>query len=231
MGQERDAQRGQVSHADERRRVQDVYDGYAADSRKQRAWSGTNAGNQAMRAELVAAVLPLVPPEGLILDVGCGGGWWLAALAGTGIAPERLAGVEIQPARADAAGRRVPGADVRVGDATALPYDDNSVAFVTLLTVVSSVGGDGLRRRALREACRVTAPTGLVVLWEPRLPTGNRQTARVARALLRHELGDHLQIQSLTVLPPLARRVEGSTYRRLARIPLLRSHRLVVARM
>jgi ubiquinone/menaquinone biosynthesis C-methylase UbiE len=229
VGQEGDPHAEAVSQAAERARVEGVYAGYASDPRKQRAWSAANAGNQAIRAELVAAVRPVLPDDGLLLDVGCGGGWWLAALAAHDIADARLAGVELQAARAQAAARRVPGADVRAGDAVALPFGDGSVAAVTLLTVLSSLGSDGLRRQALREARRVAAPGSPIVVWEPRVPTGNRATARVPLRLLRDELGDDVRVRSITLLPPLARRVSAPAYRALARVPLLRTHRLVVA--
>jgi SAM-dependent methyltransferase len=230
VGQEGDPHADAVSQAAEHARVEDVYAAYASDPRKRRAWSAANAGNQAIRAELVAAVRPLLPDHGLLLDVGCGGGWWLAALAAQDIAGGRLAAVELQAARAEAARRRVPDADVRVADAAALPFADGSAAMVTLFTVLSSLGSDVLRRQALREAQRVAAPGARIVVWEPRVPTGNRATARVPLRLLRDELGDGVRVRSLTLLPPLARRVPGRWYPRLARIPLLRTHRLVVAR-
>lgn len=172
---------------------------------------------------------PLVPEDGVVLDVGCGTGWWLAALAGGGVAPARLAGADLMRARVNAARVRVPGADVRAADARALPFADGSAALVTLLTALSSMGAAADRRLALAEARRVLAPGGAVVVWEPRLPTGNAATARVSRGLMREELGP-LAVRSLTLMPPLARRVSPAAYSRLARVPALRSHRLVVAR-
>jgi ubiquinone/menaquinone biosynthesis C-methylase UbiE len=231
MGEERDAHGQAVSQAAERARVEGVYAGYAADPRKQRAWSAANPGNQAIRAELVAAVLPLVPSAGVILDVGCGTGWWLAALADHGVPPARLAGVELQEARVVTAQARLPEGDVRCGDATQLPFADGEVAMVTLFTVLSSLGSDDLRRLTLREARRVVRRGGVIAVWEPRVPTGNPRTARVRRRLLREELGRGLHVRSLTLMPPLARRVPSArAYRALARVPVLRTHRLVVAR-
>lgn len=220
-----------MSHGAERERVERVYRGYAADDRKQRAWDAANAGNRAIRAELVAAVRPAVPEDGIVLDVGCGAGWWLERLARDGVGADRLAGVELQAARAEAARRRVPGADVRVGDGAALPWPDDAVAMVTLFTVLSSQGGEEIRRATLREARRVVRPGGVVAVWEPRVPTGNRETAAVRRRLLAEELGPRLDVRSLTLLPPLARRLSPAAYGRLVRLPVLRTHRLALARV
>jgi hypothetical protein len=50
----------------------------------------------------------------------------------------------------------------------------------------------------------------------------------VSLALLRAELGEDVVVRSLTLLPPLARRLGPRAYRTLAAVPALRSHRLVV---
>ncbi len=226
MGEEDDAHRGSVSQHDERERVEAIYDRYSSDPRKRRAWSAENAGNRAIRAELVAAVVPHVPDEGVVLDVGCGTGWWLGELLTRGFGPDRLAGCDLLEARVATTRGRLAGADIRNADARFLPWEDNTVAMVTLFTTLSSMGSDDDRRTALREARRVLRPGGVVLVWEPRVWTGNRQTARVSRRLLRQELGAEMRIRSVTLLPPLARRLPGGRgYTALAAIPMLRSHR------
>lgn len=208
-----------------------MYDGYAADPRKQRAWSAENPGNRAIRAELVAALLPEMPADGVVLDVGCGTGWWLAQLASYGVARSNLAGCDLLDARAAVARSRLQGADIRTADARDLPWEDASVASVTLLTTLSSMGSDDAQRTALREARRVVRPGGVVAVWEPRVSTGNRETARVSLRLLREELGADATVRSLTLFPPLARRMSSERgYRVLAAVSLLRTHRLVAAR-
>jgi ubiquinone/menaquinone biosynthesis C-methylase UbiE len=211
----------------ERRRVEAVYADYAADPAKRRAWDAENPGNKAIRDEVAGAVLPLLPRDGIVADLGCGGGWWLARLAAAGVPASRLLGVELLEQRVAAARRRVPGLEVRQGDVRELPLADDSVAAATLFTVLSSLASDEDRRRAMSEARRVVLPGGPIIVWEPRLPTGNPETAHVSRALLRSAFDD-VAFQSITVLPPVARRVSVRTYARLARIPLLRGHRLVI---
>jgi ubiquinone/menaquinone biosynthesis C-methylase UbiE len=152
--------------------------------------------------------------EGEVLDVGCGTGWLLEALAARGVEPARLHGVEALAARADAAERRVPGARVRTADARKLPYEDGRFELVALVTVLSSMPSAAAVATALREARRVASPTGLVLVYEPRLPNPlNRNTRAVSRGELERALGPAVAERKLTGLPPLARRLGGAAPR------------------
>jgi len=207
-----------------------TYRGYARDARKQRAWSSVKAGNQAIREELVAALLPHLPAQGVIADVGCGKGWLLATLAERGIEPARLRGIDLLPDRVDAARARVPDAQVQEGDACHLPYADGSIAAVVLLTVLSSLSSTAAQRAALHETRRVLRRGGAAIIWEPRVLTPNRATRHLRRSLVGSVFGPGaVTVQSLTVLPPLARRLPGPrAYRLVAAVPILRTHRLLV---
>jgi SAM-dependent methyltransferase len=168
--------------------------------------------------------------RGGFLDVGCGGGWLLEALAKRGARPGQLRGVDALPARVEAASRRVPAADVDAADARALPFDDDSFELVTLIAVLSSMRDDTAVAAALEEARRVTAPTGLVLCYEPRLPNPlNRHTRRISRRELECGPGGELvATRSLTGFPPLARHLGGAAphlYPLLSRIAP--THRLV----
>ena len=101
---------------------------------------------------------------------------------------------------------------------------------MTLFTVLSSLRSPGDQAEVLREAARVLAPGGLLLIWEPRVPVPfNRRTVHLRRATVRKALGSDADWVSLTLLPPLARRLgarTASAYPRLARLPALRTHRL-----
>jgi ubiquinone/menaquinone biosynthesis C-methylase UbiE len=215
-----------------------VYSRYAGSRRKQRAWAADNPGNAAIRGELLAHLLRLAAPEitgrGAILDVGCGTGWWLRKLVEAEVAPERLHGIDIQPERVAAAREAVPGAEIGVGDAQRLPFADGTFAVVVQLTVLSSLGSHGAIREALGEGLRVLAPGGLLLIYEPRVPNPlNRHTLLLRDRDLDAAGIDSREQLSLTVLPALARRLGSPTparYARLARLPFLRTHRLIAYR-
>jgi ubiquinone/menaquinone biosynthesis C-methylase UbiE len=218
-----------------RRAVNRVYSRYARSRRKQRAWAADNPGNAAIRAELLSYLLRLAAPEiagtGGILDAGCGTGWCLRALVDAGVRPERLHGIDIQPERAAAAGRAVPRAEIDVGDARRLPFPDESFTVVLQLTVLSSLGSHQAIREALGEGMRVLAPGGLLLIYEPRVPNPlNRHTIMVRNSDLDAAGITSREQASLTVLPWLARRLgdrRRARYDRLARLPFVRTHRLI----
>jgi SAM-dependent methyltransferase len=177
---------------------------------------------------LAAAAGPLAG-GGAVLDAGCGHGWWLRRLAAEGVEPGRLHGLDLLPARVTAARAAVPGAAVREGDLRALPYGDGAFTAVFAFTVLSSLGGRPALAQAVAELWRVLAPGGVLVAWEPRVPTLNPATRRVGARELAAACGAEPEGRSVTVLPPLARRLGPATgrwYPRLARVPVLRTHRL-----
>ena len=169
-----------------------------------------------------------------MLDIGCGTGWWLERLVAQGHPTHELWGIDLSPERVGTARSRAPGANLRAGDAQALPFGDERFGLVLLMLVLSSLPDAGAVHRALAEARRVTAPNGAILIWEPRLPNPlNTQTRLIRRRTLRRELGSDLQVRSITLLPQLARRLGTRTdrwYSPLARIPALRTHRLVFYR-
>jgi ubiquinone/menaquinone biosynthesis C-methylase UbiE len=202
----------------ERLRVEQTFQGYRGDERKQRAWSATDPGNRAIRDEVTAALLARLP-AGPLLDVGCGTGWWLRRLADTGRSD--LHGVDIQPERVELARAAAPEAEVAVADARELPFADEAFAAVTLLLVLSSLRDRAAMLAARDEALRVLAPGGMLLAWDVRR-ANPRNPATVTPPW--RELGG--EQRTITVLPWLARRLPGA-YPALARVPLLQSHRLL----
>lgn len=193
----------------------------------------------AIREELLGHLLRIAAPVlaggGKILDAGCGTGWWLRSLAEGGVEPERLHGVDIQPARVEAAQRALPGAGIEVGDARRLQFPDDAFTVVLQLTLLSSLGSHEEIREALGEGIRVLAPGGLLLIYEPRVPNPfNRHTLLIRDSDLEAAGVTPREQVSLTVVPGLARRLGEQTkerYARLARLPFLRTHRLIACRV
>jgi SAM-dependent methyltransferase len=217
------------------RRLRRVYGDYARSERKRRAWAADNPGNIAIRSELRELALRRSAPQleggGRILDLGCGGGWWLRQLIEVGVEPGRLHGVDLLAERVETARAVAAGADIRRADARDLPFDDRSFELAFAFTVLSSLLDRGAVQIALAEASRVLTPGGLLLCYEPRLPNPlNPETRRISLRELRSVLPGEPKVTPLTVLPALARRLGSRTdrlYPPLARLRPLLSHRLI----
>jgi ubiquinone/menaquinone biosynthesis C-methylase UbiE len=165
------------------------------------------------------------------LDVGCGTGWWLERLTLHGFAATDLFGVDVSGTRVSAAQQRIPEADVSVADARSLPFADQRFGLVILMLVLSSLPDATAVQQTLHEALRVTANGGVIAIWEPRVPNPlNPDTRLIRLEALQRELGADISVRSVTLAPSLARALGRHTealYQQLARIPILRTHRLI----
>ena len=97
-------------------------------------------------------------PGRLVLDVGCGVGAFLLLVADRGAEPY---GIDASQALIEVARRRLPNADLRVGEMEDLPYDDDTFDLVTGFN--SFFFADDMVA-ALREAGRVAKPGAPVVI-------------------------------------------------------------------
>jgi trans-aconitate methyltransferase len=105
-----------------------------------------------------------LPRGSAVLDAGCGTGALADALAARDTAA-RITGIDISPAFLEAARARVPHADFRPGDLTALDLPDAAFDAALSLLVLQFVPD---RAKALAEMARVTKPGGLVAaaMWD-----------------------------------------------------------------
>jgi SAM-dependent methyltransferase len=99
-----------------------------------------------------------VGPGSRVLDVGCGGGGFLAHVAALGAA---VAGVDPAPGMVAVARRTVPAADVRDGDAERLPWPAASFDVVTAFNALQFADDP---EAALAELSRVAVPGGRVAV-------------------------------------------------------------------
>jgi ubiquinone/menaquinone biosynthesis methyltransferase len=101
-------------------------------------------------------------PAGPVVD-SCAGTMDLTALVAKARPADRVIAVDFSAAMLDAGRAKVPRAEVVVGDANALPFDDGTIAAV--------VCGFGVRnladpRRGAQEVLRVLRPGGIFVVLE-----------------------------------------------------------------
>lgn len=169
-----------------------------------------------------------------VLEVGCGGGGWLPECLVLGAAVGDCAGIDLLEARvANARVRLGPSADLRVGDASALPWADGVFDVVLQGTVFSSILDAGLRAAVAAEMLRVVRPDGVIVwydLWRsnPANPGVRGLPPPDIRALFP---GCRVQIQRVTLAPPVARMVASwawSVAAGLERLRWLNTHALAL---
>lgn len=205
-----------------------VYQKYA-DPRYSERWSAGNSGNAAIIAERSGVLEALVrgwrQSVGTVLDVGCGS----ATLLPPTLTTAHRTGVDLLLERVQHAADLGSTDAVMCADGTALPIRTASFEAVVLSTVFSSVLDPAVRRLLAAECSRVLTPGGAVIWYDMRLP--NPRNSDIA-SMTRREVAelfvgfDH-RWKSLTVLPPLTRRLGRTTgvlYPWLSRVPALRTH-------
>jgi SAM-dependent methyltransferase len=120
------------------------------------AWAVTEEQQTPVYNEALRCVS--VGPGARVLDVGCGTGTFLRMCADRGA---EVSGIDAADGLLEIARRRVPEADLCVGDLQALPYEDDAFDVVTGFT--SFFFADDMVA-ALREAGRVARPGASVVI-------------------------------------------------------------------
>jgi ubiquinone/menaquinone biosynthesis C-methylase UbiE len=215
-------------------RIRRVYAAYDEDPRVQGRRDPGNRANvliEAERAEsldaALAAALPLPLAEAEILDIGCGTGDELARLVAGGATAGRCHGIDLLPDRVAVARERIPDADVREGDARELPFGNATMDVVVLKVVLSSVLSPAVTARIAAEVDRVLRPGGVVLWYDNRLfnPFNPEVRGVSRRELARLFPGYAARLRTVTVVPPLARRLGRATdrlYGLLRRVSALR---------
>jgi len=166
-----------------------------------------------------------------MLDVGCGAGAWLRTFIGWGVNPKHAHGIDIIPERiVKAKGLSPAGIDFRVEDATSMPFADGSMDLVTSNTMFSSVLSPGIRSAIANEMRRVCKASGLVLVYDFRFSDPrNTDTVAIGRSELARLFPDcRLTVRSLTLAPPIARRLAPWSISLTAMLewfaPFLRTH-------
>ena len=172
-------------------------------------------------------------PETPCLEVGYGRLGWLGDLVCWGVRETSLAGIELDAVRAAEARKRLPSADLRVGDACEMPWASETSRLVIASTVFTSVLDSDLRRRLAAEIYRVLEPGGALLWYDfrvdnPRNPNVRGIGRRELRSIFPQLSGE---VRSLTLAPPLTRFVAPWSHwlaTTLESLPFLRTHLMAV---
>jgi len=167
------------------------------------------------------------------LEVGFGNVGWLTELIGWGVSESNLHGIELNPGRANRARQILPVADLRIGDAVELPWEDRRFQLVVASTLFTSVLDDEVRGLIADEIVRVLAPGGALLWYDfaynnPRNPNV-RGIGRAEIKKLFPELAG--KIRTVTLAPPLTRLIAPRWWTLasfLEAIPPLRTHLIAV---
>lgn len=211
--------------------VQETYSRYRSQGRK-KLWDRSNSGYRRIAEDRDRALVRLLaesaPSPARVLDVGCGDGS-LAALARKGGMPiASWTGVDVDATAVADASQRVPWARFIEASADDMPFPDGTFDVIVVATLFSSLT-DLLERAVAAEIARVAGPDAALVWYDLRYdnPTNpavhGLRTADVRRLFP----GWDIHLSSLTLVPPLARRLGSATrilYPVLHGIPPLRGH-------
>lgn len=147
-------------------------------------------------------------------DIGCGWGSWLVDLETWGARQSGLAGLDLDAAQVAFAARRLPEADIRVGNAASLPWADGSFDVVLLGTVFSSILDDVVRQRVADEVTRLLASSGMVLWYDFFVDNPRNENVRGVRAPEIRRLFPSLEVslRRVTLAPPITRRLVRWTW-------------------
>lgn len=171
-----------------------------------------------------------------ILEIGCGRGTRLVDWVRWGARPNALYGIDLMEAFIGEAKENLPRAHFSVASGSRLPFRDGEFDIVVQSTVFSSILDPALRRAVANEMVRVTAPRGAILWYDFRYPSFRNSDVRPvpARDIRTLFPGRTIACRSLTLLPPLARRlapVSVFACRVLEKLfPPLRSHLVALIR-
>jgi len=216
-------------------RIRKVYQEYR-EARRQVLWRQENPGNAAIYRERQKAAYEMLGQAGFlplqgkkILEVGCGSGKVLADLLEWGANPSDLYGVDLLVGRIEEARVSYPQMHFECVNAENLPYPDEMFDLVLFFTVFSSILDAQMRQNVAREAIRVLKRGGAILWYDFRY---NNPANPHVRGVKQEDIeglfpGFILTLRTVTLLPPLARRLGKATpflYPVLRKISFLCTH-------
>ncbi len=145
-----------------------------------------------------------------LFEIGCGNGQWFAEFATLGFNFANFAGIEIDPIRVTKAKDRIPFADIQHGDASKLPWDDDSFDVVFQSTVFTSIKDESKQNEIASEMKRVCKKTGGFVLWYDFIydNPSNPDVKGISKLQIKKLFEPwNCEFRSVTLAPPIARRV------------------------
>jgi ubiquinone/menaquinone biosynthesis C-methylase UbiE len=193
-------------------RIKSVY----AQRRGASRYSWFNPGYLFYIQQLESQVLSLLRSEGLhaalsdkkILEIGCGYGSWLREFIKWGASPSNLTGIDLLPDRIEKARQLCPqGVELLCGNASKLPFDDDSFDLAVQFTVFSSILDPDMKKGLASEMVRVVKRGGRI-LWYDFFVNNpkNSDTRGISRGEIARLFPDcRIRLHKVSLVPPLSR--------------------------
>ncbi len=203
-------------HEGEEARIRLAYVRYDLDRRERAKRDHTNPGNRAIERERDQLLRMTAQRSGMLplgarrlLEVGCGSGEILGRLAAWGAEPEQMVGVDLLETRIAGARLAHPRIHFETVHAGPLPFPNRSFDFGIACTLFSSILDDDVAADLASEIRRVLKPGARILWYDSRYSNpGNPDVRGVTQADLRQLFpGATLDLRTVTVLPPLVRRL------------------------
>lgn len=211
-------------------RIRETYAGY--ERGRVRLWDSSNRGYARIAQERDARLIELIrqslPPDGQVLDAGSGVGTLAAVAKGAGIEAS-WTGIDLLESSVTLARATHPWATWIVGSADELPFEDQAFDVIVASTLFSSLPSRRLEHGVAREIGRVVRRGGWIVWYDLRLGSPRNPAVHgLSTQDVERLFPDWpLDLEPLTLLPPVARRLGPLTrifYPGLSLLTPLRSH-------
>ncbi|HEY3825940.1 MAG TPA: class I SAM-dependent methyltransferase [Bryobacteraceae bacterium] len=168
--------------------------------------------------------------DSAIADIGCGNGNWLLEFLQWGATASNLHGIDLLAARVKSAQERLPGIDLRCGDAQKLPWPDGSFDLVTQFTMFSSIAELRVQEQIASEMLRVLRKGGRILWYDCRYSNPASAVCGLNRSDVRKLFPScSIRFAGTTLLPPLARLVARRSWALAAALETLRFTRTHLA--
>jgi ubiquinone/menaquinone biosynthesis C-methylase UbiE len=124
-----------------------------------------------------------------------------------GASPENLFGIDLLPDRIGIAKKISPNIDFRCGDASEIPYEDESFDMVLQFTVFTSILDKGMKRSIATEMLRVLKPDGIVLWYDYHMNNPKNPDVKGVKKQEIYELfpGCLIDLKRITLAPPITR--------------------------
>jgi ubiquinone/menaquinone biosynthesis C-methylase UbiE len=143
-----------------------------------------------------------------VLEVGCGGGYWLREFIKWGVSPSNLTGVELLTNRLSSAARLCPsGVTLQHMNGATLQFPNECFDLVLQSLVFTSVLDEKIRHRMAEEMLRVVKKNGIIIWYDFFVNNPwNPNVRGVAKAEIR-SLFPHcsIKLERVSLLLPLAK--------------------------